>query len=346
MALIACSCAALACAALGLPSARPQEARAQHLAKQDQAKQTQANSKLDPHITAFVAKHCFACHGPQKKRGGLALHIYQDEAGILKDRKRWNAVLHMVHEGEMPPQERPRPKLADSEAFQKAVGAIFERHDRTARRDPGRVTMRRLNRTEYNNTIRDLVGVDFQPADDFPTDDVGYGFDNIGDVLTVSPVLMERYLAAAEAIMARALVVGKPPAPGSRRLVARFLEPAQRRDVRTRELTADRLHAPFKVSQDGESHGMRDAALAGFDEGVARCLLTLRDHRLGLVLVAPNHEMDVFGHDRAGVAGVLVLSNYLRDDFADNRDLVIREAQNLMPQQVLRGRVELAQLLG
>ena len=57
--------------------------------------------------------------------------------------------------------------------------------------------MRRLNRTEYNNTIRDLVGVDFKPADDFPSDDVGYGFDNIGDVLTISPLLMERYLAAA-----------------------------------------------------------------------------------------------------------------------------------------------------
>src|SRR5687767_1488157 len=162
-------------------------------------------NKLDPKITGFVAKHCFSCHGPEKQRGGLALHLYKDEAGILKDRKRWNEVLHMVHEGEMPPQERQRPKLEDSEAFQKAIGAIFEKHDRTARRDPGRVTMRRLNRTEYNNTIRDLVGVDFQPADDFPSDDVGYGFDNIGDVLTVSPLLMERYLTAAEKVAHRAI---------------------------------------------------------------------------------------------------------------------------------------------
>jgi hypothetical protein len=67
--------------------------------------------------------------------------------------------------------------------------------------DPGRVTIRRLNRAEYNNTIRDLVGVDFQPASDFPADDSGYGFDNIGDVLSLSPVLMEKYLAAAEKIM-------------------------------------------------------------------------------------------------------------------------------------------------
>ena len=64
--------------------------------------------------------------------------------------------------------------------------------------DPGRVTIRRLNRAEYNNTIRDLIGIDFHPADDFPSDDVGYGFDNIGDVLSMPPILMEKYLAAAE----------------------------------------------------------------------------------------------------------------------------------------------------
>ena len=60
------------------------------------------------------------------------------------------------------------------------------------------MTARRLNRAEYNNTIRDLLGVDFRPADDFPQDDSGYGFDNIGDVLSLSPVLLEKYLKAAE----------------------------------------------------------------------------------------------------------------------------------------------------
>jgi hypothetical protein len=71
--------------------------------------------------------------------------------------------------------------------------------------------MRRLNKTEYNNTIRDLVGVDFKPASDFPEDDVGYGFDNIGDVLSVSPLLLEKYLDAAEAILDQAILVYEPP---------------------------------------------------------------------------------------------------------------------------------------
>src|SRR6185437_5657998 len=102
--------------------------------------------------------------------------------------------------------ERPRPKVEEIEAFLAAVNGIFAKHDGAARPDPGRVTIRRLNRVEYNNTIRDLVGVDFQPADDFPADDSGYGFDDIGDVLTLPPVLFERYLAAAEKVMSVAIL--------------------------------------------------------------------------------------------------------------------------------------------
>jgi hypothetical protein len=81
-----------------------------------------------------------------------------------------------------------------------------------AKPDPGRVTARRLNRIEYNNTVRDLLGVDFRPADDFPADDVGYGFDNIGDVLSLSPILLEKYLTAAETI-AGAVIAERPRDP-------------------------------------------------------------------------------------------------------------------------------------
>ena len=79
------------------------------------------------------------------------------------------------------------------------------RAEQATKPDPGRVTARRLNRAEYNNTVRDLLGVDFRPADDFPQDDSGYGFDNIGDVLSLSPVLMEKYLKSAETIVHTAL---------------------------------------------------------------------------------------------------------------------------------------------
>ena len=169
-------------------------------------------------VLPFIEKHCLACHNPEKKKANLILSAYREEASIAKDRVVWQAVARMVHTGEMPPSARPRPAVEDVERFNKALGILFDRADQ-GKRDPGRVTIRRLNRTEYNNTIRDLVGVDFQPAEDFPSDDVGYGFDNIGDVLSLSPVLMERYFAAAEGIAQRAVLVGAAedcPATGRR----------------------------------------------------------------------------------------------------------------------------------
>ena len=96
--------------------------------------------------------------------------------------------------------------------------------------DPGRVTARRLNRTEYNNTIRDLLGVDLRPADDFPQDDSGYGFDNIADVLSLSPVLMEKYMSAAERV-ARTALFG-PPTLKPTLDAAAIRGPAQRRRAR------------------------------------------------------------------------------------------------------------------
>ena len=124
---------------------------------------------------------------------------------LLKNRKVWQNVVKMVHAGEMPPKGRPRPTAGRDRGVPAHGQRRLRRADRNAKPDPGRVTIRRLNRAEYNNTIRDLVGVDFNPAEDFPSDDVGYGFDNIGDVLSLSPVLMERYLAAAESIAQRAI---------------------------------------------------------------------------------------------------------------------------------------------
>ena len=88
----------------------------------------------------------------------------------------------------------------------------------------GRITVRRLNKVEYRNTVRDLLGVDFDPTENFPADDVGHGFDNIGDVLTMSPLLMERYLEAAEAIATRVILV-EPPPPSKRYQGASRLDP-------------------------------------------------------------------------------------------------------------------------
>src|SRR5262245_45205037 len=104
----------------------------------------------------------------------------------------------------MPPEGKPKPSAKEQQIIQSWVEKGLAATDCTKNKDPGRVTIRRLNRVEYKNTIRDLVGIDFRPADDFPADDVGYGFDNIGDVLTLSPLLLERYLDAADKIVEQA----------------------------------------------------------------------------------------------------------------------------------------------
>jgi hypothetical protein len=190
-----------------------------------QDKPANATPDLAKDLFGYVAKNCLHCHGEKEAKADLRLHSYKDELAIVKGRKVWENVVDMVEAGEMPPKDKPQPMASETDAFLAAVKHVFLKADQNAKPDPGRVTVRRLNRTEYNNTVRDLVGVDFKPAEDFPSDDVGHGFDNIGDVLTLSPVLMERYLAAAESIMQRAIVVN-PPKPPTRALSGQYLEPA------------------------------------------------------------------------------------------------------------------------
>ena len=156
-------------------------------------------------IQPLLTNYCYSCHGNGKHKGDLALDKYHHEGDILKDRKTWEKVLQNLKAGVMPPEDKKQPTLSEREMMVNWIDAklFFVDCDNP---DPGRVTIRRLNRAEYNNTIRDLVGVDFQPADDFPADDSGYGFDNIGDVLSVPPVLLEKYLGAAEKVLSAAIV--------------------------------------------------------------------------------------------------------------------------------------------
>src|SRR5678815_1919024 len=127
----------------------------------------------------------------------------------------------------MPPDDKPQPSVEERKAFLDSVRAVYANFDRNAKPDPGRVTARRLNRAEYNNTVRDLIGMDLQPANDFPSDDVGHGFDHIGDVLTVSPVLMEQFLDAAQVIAEQAIPLTQAK-PSVKNVSARYSEPASK----------------------------------------------------------------------------------------------------------------------
>jgi hypothetical protein len=160
-------------------------------------------------VVPLLARYCTGCHGGARPKAALDLAALAggEAAGAGKA---WERVLHQLEAGDMPPPDRPRPSPEELRRITHGIEALLSQADCRLPGDPGRVTLRRLNRAEYNNTIRDLVGIDFRPADDFPSDDVGYGFDNIGDVLTIPPLLMEKYLAAAETIATRAIVADGP----------------------------------------------------------------------------------------------------------------------------------------
>jgi hypothetical protein len=158
-------------------------------------------------VQPFLNRHCVLCHSAKAKLGNLDLEKYKSGAAVLAEQHVWEKISQKIRSGEMPPKERPAPRGEEIGRLLAWLKAEYLRYDRTVKPDPGRVTARRLNRAEYNNTIRDLVGLDSRPGDAFPADDSGYGFDNIGDVLSVSPALMEKYLAAAERVAREAIAV-------------------------------------------------------------------------------------------------------------------------------------------
>jgi hypothetical protein len=166
------------------------------------------DDKFRSTVHPFLTEYCTSCHGTIKPKAGLNLAAFQDETSARSNRKSWARILEYVEGGLMPPEDRTQPSREEVGRVTRWFKSSQTMGECGRTFDPGRVTIRRLNRLEYNNTIRDLTGVDFHPADDFPSDDVGYGFDNIGDVLSLPPILMEKYLAAAETISELAIGAG------------------------------------------------------------------------------------------------------------------------------------------
>lgn len=161
-------------------------------------------------VKPFIARTCVECHGDEIQKRDLNFEKMTSVASLIEHRERWDDIVQKLRDRDMPPADEPQPPEHQRQAVAAWLSRELARIDRVTPPDPGRVTARRLNRAEYNNTIRDLLGVDLRPADDFPQDDSGYGFDNIADVLSLSPALMEKYMTAAERV-ARHAVFGPPP---------------------------------------------------------------------------------------------------------------------------------------
>ncbi|MEJ7594128.1 MAG: DUF1592 domain-containing protein [Planctomycetaceae bacterium] len=185
--------------ATSLAAATPTASVSDAVLRQHAARQ----QKLEEKVLPFLKTHCADCHSAESQEGGIVTDGLFTVNQLLKERKTWERVYRMINAGAMPPADYDAQPTDD---IRKEVTEIFYdelyNFDCTQIHHAGRATLHRLNRAEYNNTIRDLFGISLTPADDFPQDDVGEGFDNIGDVLSVPPLLMEKYLDAAEQVAA------------------------------------------------------------------------------------------------------------------------------------------------
>jgi cytochrome c553 len=160
-------------------------------------------------VLPVLAKQCFQCHGEKVQTSGVNFAIFHDGASAAEKPDLWSAVREKVADRLMPPPPLAGLSEADAAAITGWIDSVNGAPGAAGPANPGRVTARRLNRLEFNNTIRDFLGITVHPADDFPVDNQGYGFDNIGDVLTMSPMLMEKFMVAARSV-SRIAVYGEP----------------------------------------------------------------------------------------------------------------------------------------
>ena len=166
-----------------------------------------AKLDLDRDVVPLLRRFCCDCHDRESTSGDLDLEALLSDRPLVRNRRIWINVLEQIRNRSMPPQEAAR--LPDNRQRQTMAGwlhrAIFQ-FDYSQVSQPGFEPMRRLTHHEYNNTVRDLFGVDLRPADRFPVDlSASSGFDNSSNSLFLQPLLMERYLGAAESTVAQAL---------------------------------------------------------------------------------------------------------------------------------------------
>ncbi len=207
-------------------------------------------------VQPYLRQHCAGCHGEKNPAAGFSV---QSLSADKPDR--WEQIARRIRSGEMPPKSRPRPDQAQSLAVTIWIEGAFHR--------PAQVTARRLTRFEFANSVRDLLGIDMLPAEDLPADPYGYGFDNIGNVLSVNASLTERYLKAAERIAAAAIPIDAEPVPP---VMRRYLAERIGQD---RQLTMRVDHA-FPV--DGE-YRLRTAFFQGLPTGLQTRLKLFLDGR-------------------------------------------------------------------
>lgn len=273
LAMLTIACAAFAGGWLSLPWLFPRLALPAAAGSLDVSPPPDPETDYLANIRPILETHCFDCHADGVRKGGVEFDTHRDLETLFADRDLWAKVRDQMDFHLMPPPDEPQPTPQERRALISWIDDRIFWVD-PANPDPGVVTMRRLNRAEYQNTIRDLLGVEIDVSMLLPPDDSGYGFDNIGDVLTISAAHVERYHTAAANALDAALVPGSashtrlipPRAPGQEirawatGILENFALRAFRRPAESEEIERylGRFDAAIERGEPPES-GLRDA---------------------------------------------------------------------------------------
>jgi len=294
-----------------------------------EAKDRQKN--FEGPVQAFLKSHCLECHSGDEPEGEFRLDTFKLATEVATTgRKQWAKVIDKISSDEMPPEDSERPEREDIRFMLKWIEQAMADFDCSGPIDPGHETIHRLNKSEYRNTVRDLLGVDFKPADSFPADDVGYGFDNIGDVLSLPPILMEKYLDAAEQIATEAIETDPIEPPVRQRFAAIMLEatadfPKYREygrmlttngEVFTNYDFGDGGQFVLRAKAHGEQAGDENCEMAFTLDGKRIKTFTVREPRRGRKIY--EHEVTIpAGTHRFGVA---FINDYYDPEAEDEDD--------------------------
>ncbi len=233
-------------------------------------------------IRPVLEKYCFDCHADGANKGNVAFDAFKSDKEVLEDRDLWWRALKNLRAGIMPPQKKPQPSSVEKDRIALWIKrAVFESDP--ANPDPGRVTIRRLNRTEYRNTVHDLLGVEFDARTAFPPDETGHGFDNIGSVLTLSPMMLEKYVLAANRIVSEVQEQWADPKNHQKFFARRIPDDSAGRRAYARELLGTFAARAFRRPADEKAID-RLAALAEsvysqpgktFEAGIAQSMVAV-----------------------------------------------------------------------
>ncbi len=287
-------------------------------------------------VQPVVEKYCVKCHGNEKAKNGVNLQRFLGNGrSVLGDLRLWTDVVRVMKAGEMPPEDKAQPEKGERERVVKWVEGMLEAVDRIE--DPGWTPIRRLTRAEYNNTVRDLLGVTVKPADKFPSDGGGgEGFDNSASVLFIPPLLMERYLLAADEVIAAA---------DAGRLMPVKAERGKERDAareNIRRLMRGAYRRPVEDAEVGRVMKVVDAAVARGETLEAGTKLGMK-----AVLASPRFLFRV-EREQAGAGTAKVddyelasrLSYFLWSSMPDEELMGLAEHGKLHEAEVLAGQVK------